>query len=438
MPAVSRERSSGSLAPAVAYARCMPADGVQSDEVTLFLDDDGGLLVRGDSQTVDAVLAGLLTPGELEAHRRVTPRVTDVAAVGASALAVAATAQEYLRPTAASLEKLSRFGAQTDSTGALRGYVRGGGGQFAGQLSFESVSFGAEQALALQTAAVSMALRSAIANVEAAVERVEGKVSDIQRRLGAREIGDVVGAYRRLDRVVAATTARGHLLDADWDSVAGAGLDLDRALEALRAYATRTINAIDPDAGLPKRASAVKDLNDPDGVAGTLQLILIAEQALHLWEYLRLERVRQTDPDHVESAIQEARGSLRTQRTLDEGLVAAAVGRIERVRTIDPLEVHHLFAIPGMEKASNRALDELHAFAEAARAPAPDIARDLRRPALSETRAEAKRKAIDAKDDVIQVTRIAGKATAQGAKYASERVRRTRPPSPSDGEQSAP
>ncbi len=411
-----------------------PVDDPTSDEVTLFLDDDGGLLVRGNSQAVDAVLAGLLTPGELEAHRRVASRVTDIAAVGASALAVATTAQEYLRPTAASLEKLSRFGAQTDATGALRGYVRSGGGQFAGQLSFESVSFGAEQALALQTAAVSMALRSAIANVEAAVERVEGKVSDIQRRLGAREIGDVVGAYRRLDRVVAATTLRGHLLDADWDSVAGAGLDLDRALEALRAYATKTVSAIDPDARLPKRESAVKDLNDPDGVAGTLQLILIAEQGLHLWEYLRLQRVRQTDPEHVESAISEARGSLRTQRELDEALVAAAVGRIERVRTIDPLEVHHLLAIPGMEKASNRALDELQDFAEAARAPGPDLARELRRPALSETRAEAKRKALDAKDDVIHVAQIAGKASAQGAKYAAERVRRSRPGSPSDSE----
>ena len=412
----------------------MPADDAQSDEVTLFLDDDGGLLVRGGSHAVDAVLAGLLTPGEIEVHRRTASRVADVAAVGASALAVAATAQEYLRPSAESLEKLSRFGAQTDGTGALRGFVRGDGGKFAGQLSFESVSFGAEQALALQTAAVSMALRSAIANVEAAVERVEGKVSDIQRRLGAKEIGDVVGAYRRLDRVVTATTRRGHLLDADWDAVAGAGLDLDRALEAMRAYVTRTINAIDPDAGLPKREGAVKDLNDPDGVAGTLHLILIAEQALHLWEYLRLERVRQTDPEHVESAIAEARGSLRTQRALDEGLVTAAVARIERVRTIDPLEVHHLFAIPGMEKASDRALDELQEFAEAARAPAPDIGRGLRRPALSETRAEAKRKAVGAKEGVIEVAQIARKATGQGAKYASERVRRSRSGPPTDSE----
>lgn len=404
-------------------------DEESAAEVTLFLDGDGGLLVRGESHAVDTVLAELLTPAEIEAHRQVASRVADVTAAGASVAAVAVTAQEYLRPTAASLEKLSRFGAQTDSSGALRGFVRDNG-RFAGNLSFETVSFGAEQALALQTAAVTMALRTAIANVEAAVERVEEKVSDLQRRLGAKEVGDVVGTYRRLDRVVAATATRGHLLDADWDAVAGAGLDLDRALESMRAYVIKTVNAIDPEARLPKREAGVESLGDADGVAGSLKLILVAEQALHLWEYLRLERIRQTDPDHVQSALTEARTSLKAQRAQDEKLVAAAVGRIERVRTIDPLEVHHLLAIPNMKEASNRFLDELEAFAEAARAPLPAIGRDLTRPALSETRAEAKRKALDAKDDVIEVARFTGRATAMGAKYASKRVRRSSPPLP--------
>ena len=173
----------------------------------------------------------------------------------------------------------------------------------------------------MQTAAVSMALRSAIADVQAAVERVEDKVSDIQRRLGARQLGDVVGSYRRLSRVVEATSARGELLDADWDSVAGAGLDLERDLETMRAYVTTTVDGIDVHARLPKRESAVKRLSDPNGVTGTLRLILVAEQALHLWEYLRIERIRQTQPEHLESALDEARTSLASQRERDEELV---------------------------------------------------------------------------------------------------------------------
>jgi hypothetical protein len=156
----------------LAYCRRMPLDATRPAEVTLFLDDDAGLLVRGEPDAVDAVLAEILLPAELDAHRRAASHVADVAPAGMSVAALSVTAQEYLRPTAASLEKLSRLGAQTDSSGALRGYVRHNG-KFAGNLSFETVSFGAEQALALQTAAVTMALRTAIANVEAAVERVK-------------------------------------------------------------------------------------------------------------------------------------------------------------------------------------------------------------------------------------------------------------------------
>lgn len=81
--------------------------------------------------------------------------------------------------------------------------------------------------------------------------------SDVQRKIGASEVGEVVGTFRKLDRLVAATTARGHLLDADWDSVAGAGLDLERSVEAMRAYVSTTIGAIKPSASasLPKPQS---------------------------------------------------------------------------------------------------------------------------------------------------------------------------------------
>jgi len=195
----------------------------------------------------------------------------------------------------------------------------------------------------------------------------------------------------------------------------------------MRVYVSTTVGAIEADASLPKRESAIKRLADPKRVAGTLRLILVAEQALHLWEYLRLERVRRTDPEHVESALDEARNSMRAQHEHDEELVAQTTEAIARVRTIGPLEVHHLLAIPDMTKASNRALDELGALATAARTPLPGVHRTIRRPHISETRAEAKRQAIAAKDGVVEVTQTSGRATARGAKRASRRLRRSFP-----------
>jgi hypothetical protein len=132
----------------------------------------------------------------------------------------------------------------------------------------------------------------------------------------------------------------------------------------------------------------------------------------------------------VDAALTKARHTLRDQRALDEALVASAVAHLEKVRTIRPFEIHHLLAIPDMEIASNRAFDALQDFAKAARAPVPDIARDMHRPALSDARAEAKRKAGDVKDVVVIVAHEAGQVTARGARSATDRVRRSRPRPP--------
>ena len=72
---------------------------------------------------------------------------------------------EDLRLTAASAVKVAQYGEQFDASGALRGLVRGEKG-IAGKLVFEPVSKTADQALALHTAAVSLALCSATADVQ--------------------------------------------------------------------------------------------------------------------------------------------------------------------------------------------------------------------------------------------------------------------------------
>lgn len=393
-----------------------------SDEVTLFL-DGGDLYVTGEADAIDLVLTEVLGPDDSRRRRSAT-RLGDAGAVAATAAAARTATEELLRPTAGSLEKLREFGAQLDGSGALRAYVRGDGGKFAGQLTFEAVSFGAEQALAMQTAAVSLALRSAIADVQAAVEAVDQKVSDIQKRVRAREVGEVVGTYRYLQQVVDSTRARGRLLEADWDQVAGTRRDLEIALESLRAYVADSINDIDGgDDPLPKRETAIRRIASPKGVAGSLRLIVIAEQALCFLEYLRLERIRMTDPDHLPSALADARRALAVQCERDAALVRTAVQRIEAAKRIDPLEVHRVFSIPDMREASAKALDALESFANASRAELPELDRSVRRPPLSETRAEVKRQAISAKGGVVDASRAVGRATSRGAKQVSEAVR---------------
>jgi len=332
-------------------------------------------------------------------------------------------AEELFRLTPEGLAKLAQYGEQLTDGGALRGFVRGDAGRFAGDLSFEAVSFGAEQALAVQTAAVALALRSAIADVQAAVEAVDEKVSDIQKKVRAREVGEVVGTYRFLQRVVDSTRERGQLLEADWDQVAGARRDLEIALESLRAYVTESINDIDAEDSLPKREAAIKRITSNRGVAGSLRLILVAEQALHLLEYLRLERVRTTDPDQVPSALADAKRSLAVQRELDATLVQSAIARIEAAKQVDPLEIHRILSIPQIEKTSAKAFDAMESFARASRSDLPEFDRMVHRPEFSEARAEVKRHAVIARDGAVDGSKALGQAVSRGAEQAFDSVR---------------
>lgn len=184
-----------------------------------------------------------------------------------------------------------------------------------------------------------------------------------------------------------------------------------------------SINDIDADDSLPKREAAIKRITSNKGVAGSLRLILVAEQALHLLEYLRLERVRTTDPDQVPSALADAKKSLTAQRELDATLVQTAIARIEAAKHVDPLEIHRVFSIPQLEKAAVEAFDALESFASASRSDLPEFDRLVRRPEFAEARAEVKRHAVNARDGVVDGSKALGQAVSHGAKQVSESVR---------------
>lgn len=407
-------------------------DHPSPSEVTLFLDGDS-LYLRGSSGAIDTVVDQVLEHAPA-AGRRSRSRAADALAVGMSASVLGpAGSEELLKLTPESLAKVKELGIQTDSTGALRGFVRDPGGQFAGQLSFETVSFGAEQAMAMQTAAVALALRTAIADVEAAVEAVDKKVADVQRRLRSRNVGEVVGTYRHLRNIHERTMQRGRLLEADWDQVAYSARDLTVALEELRDFVTSTVNSVGTDQNLAERRAAIKALGDEDSVGASLRLILVAEQALHLQQVLRLERVWTTEPDHYASALEDAQQSLDEQHQLNDRLVQSAVTNLQAAAEIDPLEVHRIISIRTLPAALDSALTELESFADSARVDRPEIGRDIARPNFSETRDEIRREAVGAARGIAAVSRAVGQQASTRAKGARSRLRRrgsTEPSSP--------
>jgi hypothetical protein len=336
--------------------------------------------------------------------------LSDLAALGATGVALAASSGEYLRLTADGLAKVKALGAQFDGSGALRGYVLDNGGKFAGQLTFEPVTLAAEQALALQTAALSLALRSAIANVQKAVERVEDKVEKINHHLDSRLRGDIIGTYRHLTAVVAATRDRGHLLEADWDSVSGMRALAIRDLDTMRAFVRRRAGEVTRALNVPDRKANFREFNEQTGnVRDVLELIVVAEQSVHLYEYLRLQQVRQREPEHISSALADARATLVAQHDLDEELVETLLAAVERGRGIEPLEIHRVLSKKGLDEHATIFYGVIHAFASATRSTPPKELRATSEPTLADARDAALTRTVEA----AQVARTLGGAASR-------------------------
>lgn len=282
------------------------------------------------------------------------------------------------------------------------GFVRDKG-KFAGNLRFDEIDFSPEQAVALQTAAASLALRSAIADVQAAVERVEDKIEDVQRHLRAQLNGDVIGTLRHLENVAVATQARGVLLDADWASVASNRADISRNIERLREYVVRQASDIDAKSRLPERESKLDDFLEPGGGRDQLNLILISQHSLHLWEMLRIARVRQTEPAYLESAVADSRRSLTQERLRNEELVSKVMEAVEGLRQVRPLEFYRVFSAREMQQTSADIHQSLEEFSRCAQLPLPELG-EMVVPT-----------ARDARDEV----RIMARDAAQGAKTLS-------------------
>jgi hypothetical protein len=354
---------------------------------------------------------GLVVMGAERERRRLLSTLgisTSASGVAGSVAALTSSGGDYYKLTAQSAAKLSALGKQFDENNSMYGFVRSGN-RFAGNLRFDQVNFAPEQALALQSAAVSLALRSAIADVQAAVERVEDKIEDVQRHLRAQLNGDVIGTLRHLEQVATSTQQRGVLLEADWASVAGVRVDISRNLERLREFVARQAADIDARSRLPKREGKLDDFLEPGGGRDQLNLILVSEHSLHLWEMLRVAHVRQREPQHVESALADARRSLAQERRRNEELVASVMNCVEELRQIRPLELHRVFSGREMRQTAADIHESLQDFARAARLPLPELGEAVL-PTVRDARDEARAMALD----TARGAKALGVAAAQG------------------------
>lgn len=313
--------------------------------------DEEGVLVSGSPEAVSSLVAQLTDiAGTQLAESPIVP--TEALAVFATGFADGATASQgtasqYVRFTPESERLLEQFGAVPNGTGGFHTFVRGDSG-IKGNLEWAATGAGPERALAFQTAAVGLALRTAVKNVEAAVARVEDKVDQVVAMLRSERLGSVLGDRRTLDSLVAHLDAGDPLSAADWSSVASLGPAITRDLEKLRAHLRNQVEEVDGSWRPRLRVHEADDLLADGLLTESLGLLLLAEHNFSQWQRLRIQRIADDEPEKLEAAIRQAKSAMQDHLAADQEFL----GQFEAVQTeiLEPRD-HDGFAV-----IQNRAL----------------------------------------------------------------------------------
>jgi hypothetical protein len=345
----------------------LPARAI-NDEVEVSLQTDG-LLVGGDPEAVEAYLSRLrIVAGKTMRVVGIDKSsLSNTAGLAAGAAAFLADAGKYVQLHPDSVEAL-RIGNWIPGTeGFFRMMTRGQDGLFLQQLQWRPAPIAPPQLMAMQLVATQVALKSAIAEVEEAVRRVEGKVDSLLQLAQASRAGDVLGSHLAINRAADFLEKHGSVPDADWDSLASLGPAMSVAVEQLRNHVSRLLTTFDFDLPVQDRADKLRNTVEDNRLGESLSLLIVAEQSLYQWQRLRIARVEATQPEHLQRVINDARELLAHQLAEDGEIYRTAKDLLDRFAKPEAIEGFRVFSVRALAKQRAVLRDELDRFAEARR-----------------------------------------------------------------------
>ncbi|RVW05988.1 hypothetical protein [Rhodococcus spongiicola] len=329
-----------------------------------------GVLVSGDpdhvSGYVDRMRAAV--KGAVSVAGADRRSLADIGALAAGVAAIAAQAGDFVRLSPDSMKLLREYNILPGSDGFNLMSVIDDSGIFRGQLRWQTVPLEPTQLLGVQVAMATAALRTAVASVEQAIEHVQGSVDKILALAEASRIGDVLGHYSSLEHIVSTFEETGSLPAVDWESVASLGPQLEVGIERLRNHAKRTIEGFDSSQSVQDRAAHIGRAVEDDRLGETLKLLVVAEESHYLWQSLRIERARRTEPEHLETVVNSARALLARDLERDGELLAHARAELAAYAALRPLEVLRWMSASKVKQDMVRLRDDLDEFALARRA----------------------------------------------------------------------
>jgi hypothetical protein len=382
-----------------------------------------GVLVEGDERDVEHYIARL---------REMAPTHVDVTGIGPAAAGRAAglvaggasfagQSAKFVQLSADSVKALKTGRAIPGDPGLYRMMTRGADGKFLKQLQWKSTSLSPQRLISVQMIAVQIGLTTAIAQVDESVRRVEGKVDAVLALAEANRAGDVIGNHTTVARLVRYLDKNGSLPDALWESVAGLGTSLAATVEQLRNYAGRVLAALDPSQeSLADRATALRNAIKNSKFGETLDLLIVAEESLYLWQRLLIARVGATQRDHLETVIEDSRHLLREHFELDGQLYQKAKAVIEETARRDDLDGFRFITVQKLTHDRDTLGAFLDDFARARRHQA-ETWKPLEDPGVLEAASASVEKAVESTGRVIAG---AGAKLIKIGDYLVERERR--------------
>lgn len=330
---------------------------------------DEGLLIGGDPAAVESYLSRLRET----AGRAAQVAGIDSASMGnvtgllAGAASILGNSGKYVQLHPDSLNALKNGNLIPGTDGFFRMMTRSDDGQFLTQLQWRPAKLGPDVMVSAQMIAVQVALKSAIADVEEAVRRVEGKVVSVLQLAKATRAGDVLGSNLTISRMVDSLERYGSLPNAYWDSVATLGPALNVTVEQLRDHVRRVLASFDRNLAVQERSKKLRNAIDDDRLGETLSLLVVAEESLYKWQRLHLARVESTEPEHLLRAIDEARELIAHHLREDADIYRRATEVLDGFAKPDAVEGFRFLAV--RQLAAHRATlrEELDRFAKARR-----------------------------------------------------------------------
>ncbi|HKI40020.1 MAG TPA: hypothetical protein VKA66_06400, partial [Mycobacterium sp.] len=282
--------------------------GTDTDEVVVSFHDEA-LLLGGDPAAIESYLIRLRATAGQAMRVAGIDRASLANAVSrlAGLTSLLADTGKYVQLHRDSVNVLKNCDLIPGSDGFFRMTALADDGQFLAQIQWRPAVLGPDAMMSAQMIAVQMALKSAVAQVEDAVRRVEDKVELVLEVARAQRAGDVLGNNLTISRMVDSLEKYGSIPDAYWDSVAVLGPALNVTVEQLRNHVVRILASFDHNLPVQQRAEKLRNAINDNRLGDALSLLVIAEESLHKWQRLNLARIESTQPEQLLRAIDEAR-----------------------------------------------------------------------------------------------------------------------------------